>query len=239
MAGWEAWRESMGIEPTPRRSLDATAVLKTVGATRPPSSPEDCWARTYDVPDSESIPSRGPKGGPPGENGGGRGWTSAATVRGCAEPCSLVLMVRSVHDNYLVSYEVLSEQRKIVLRTEYRDGREVPEVTSVIFTGVEGYHFELDCFGNILFGVERVPVERILEERADEVRAAADYVTWPWVKDPGKAHEWLSGPSSSRRAAWRSRTFRHRACTFPDLRSARNAWSSLRERGRTVTKRPP
>lgn len=100
-------------------------------------------------------------------------------------------MARSVHDNYLVSYEVLSEQRKIVLRTEYRDGREVPEVTSVIFTGVQGYHFELDCFENILFDVERVPVERILEERADEIRAAADYVTWPWVKDPGKAHEWL------------------------------------------------
>ena len=70
-------------------------------------------------------------------------------------------MARSVHDNYLVSYEVLSEQRRIVLRTEHRDGRAAPEGTSVIFTGVEGYHFERDCFENVLFDVEKVPVERI------------------------------------------------------------------------------
>jgi hypothetical protein len=100
-------------------------------------------------------------------------------------------MALSVHDNHLVSYEVLSEQRKIVLRTEYRDGGAVPEVTTVIFTGVEGYHFQRDCFGNILFDVEKVPVERVLEECGDEIRAATDYVTWPWVKDLGKAHEWL------------------------------------------------
>lgn len=97
----------------------------------------------------------------------------------------------SVHDNFLVSYEVHSEQRKIVLRTEYRDGRVVPELTSVVFTGVEGYHFEQDCFDNILLDVEEVPVKSILEERAEEIRAAADRVTWPWAKDLGKAQEWL------------------------------------------------
>jgi hypothetical protein len=102
-------------------------------------------------------------------------------------------MALGVHDNYLVSYEVLSEQRRIVLRTEYRDGRDGPDVTSVIFTGVEGYRFELDCFENILFDVEKVPVERILEERGDELRAAAPYVTWPWVEDLSKAPEWLNG----------------------------------------------
>lgn len=101
-------------------------------------------------------------------------------------------MARSVHDNYLVSYEVFSEQRRIVLRTEYRGGRAAPEVTSVIFTKVEGYHFEVDCFDqNILFDVERVPVERILEEHGDEIGAVAHHVTWPWVKNLSQAGEWL------------------------------------------------
>jgi hypothetical protein len=102
-------------------------------------------------------------------------------------------MALSVHDNYLVSYEILSEQRRIVLRTECRDGREVPEVTSVIFTGVEGYHFEQDCFQNILFDVEKVGVERILEDRAAEIDAAKRHVTWPWIEDLSKAREWLNG----------------------------------------------
>lgn len=110
---------------------------------------------------------------------------------GNAEPGKLAPMALSVHDNHLVSYEVLSAQHKIVLRTEYRDGGELPDVTAVIFTGVEGYHFELDCFENILFDVERVPVARILEERAEEISAAARYVTWPWVQDLAQAHEWL------------------------------------------------
>ena len=118
---------------------------------------------------------------------------SAAPSGGQAEPCNLAPMALSVHDNYLVSYEVLSEQRKIVLRTEYRDGRQVPEATAVIFTGVEGYHFERDCFENILFDIEKVPVERILEERADEIRAAANYVTWPWASELAEAREWLHG----------------------------------------------
>ena len=108
-------------------------------------------------------------------------------------PGSLDLMALSVHDNHLVSYEVFSEQRRIVLRTERPGSGQPSDVTSVIFTGVEAYHFERDCFGNILFDIERVPVERILEERAAELKAASRYVNWPWVRDLRKAHEWLHG----------------------------------------------
>lgn len=68
-------------------------------------------------------------------------------------PCSLDLMALSVHDNHLVSYEVVSEQGRIVLRTERRGGVQPSDVSSVVFTGVEGYHFQLDCFGNILFDI--------------------------------------------------------------------------------------
>lgn len=62
-----------------------------------------------------------------GAAGGKRGWTGVnegrPPVRGSPAPCSHVLMTRGVHDNHLVPYEVLPEQRKIVPRMEYREGR--------------------------------------------------------------------------------------------------------------------
>jgi hypothetical protein len=73
-------------------------------------------------------------------------------------------MTFSLHDNLLVSYEVQCEARRITLRTERRLASKPTEFTNVIFEGVQGYRFENDAFGNIIFDLERVPVEHMFPE---------------------------------------------------------------------------
>ncbi len=77
-------------------------------------------------------------------------------------------MTVSIHDNQLVSYEVQCEKRTITLYTEFRE-RKPTEFTNVVFEGVQGYHFENDAFGNIIFDVSNVPVERFLTEYGAEI----------------------------------------------------------------------
>jgi hypothetical protein len=78
-------------------------------------------------------------------------------------------MAVSVHDNLLISYEVQCEARTIILRTGYRVKNEPTEFTNVIFKDVQGYHFRNDAFGNIIFGLEPVPVEEFLAEYGPEI----------------------------------------------------------------------
>jgi hypothetical protein len=78
-------------------------------------------------------------------------------------------MALSVHDNLLISYEVQCEARTIILRTEYRVRNVQTKSVNVIFTDVQGYHFENDAFGNIIFGFETVPVEHFLTEYGPEI----------------------------------------------------------------------
>jgi len=64
-------------------------------------------------------------------------------------------MLPSFHDDYVVGYEVDCEGRQIKLHI--KPCAPVPEqagVSTVVFTGVEGYHFEDDAFGNIIFALE-------------------------------------------------------------------------------------
>src|SRR5258707_15038114 len=68
---------------------------------------------------------------------------------------------RSIHDNQVVSYEVNGASRRIVLHTRF-DEPERLEFTDVIFEGVLAYYFENDNFGNILFGVDEVPVTQVV-----------------------------------------------------------------------------
>ena len=70
-------------------------------------------------------------------------------------------MTLSVHDNYLISYEVRCDERTISLRTECRPKK---EFVNVIFKGVQGYRFENDAFGNIILDVETVTVDQFLKE---------------------------------------------------------------------------
>lgn len=92
-------------------------------------------------------------------------------------------MELSVHDNFLVSYEVLCERREIRLHTEFRDvALGAPfEYTDVIFRGVFAYHFQQDTQTNILFGIEEVAVSSILEEAQALLDAGRPY-GWPRVE---------------------------------------------------------
>jgi hypothetical protein len=72
----------------------------------------------------------------------------------------------SLHDDFLVSYEVNCEARQIKLYAK-RDprvpaGKEEQPNHIIVFNGVERYQFENDAFGNIIFSLDAVPVERLL-----------------------------------------------------------------------------
>jgi hypothetical protein len=78
-------------------------------------------------------------------------------------------MALSVHDNLLVSYEVQCDARTILLRTEHRVKNEPTEFVNVMFNGVEGYRFENDAFGNIVFDIETVALDQFLKEHSQEI----------------------------------------------------------------------
>jgi hypothetical protein len=82
-------------------------------------------------------------------------------------------MLPSLHDDFLVSYEVNCETRQIKLRAK-RDPR-IPIVDeertsrTIVFNGVEGYQFANDNFGNIIFSLEAVSVEQILAGHGSQI----------------------------------------------------------------------
>ena len=78
-------------------------------------------------------------------------------------------MTLGVHDNLLISYEVRCDVRTISLRTEHRRENESSEFVIVIFSGVQGYHFKNDAFGNIILDVETVAIDQLLEEHGTEI----------------------------------------------------------------------
>lgn len=105
--------------------------------------------------------------------------------------------VPSLHDNFLVSYEVNCEARQIKLRAR-RDprvpGNELQRDRIIVFNGVEGYQFENDAFGNIIFSLQRIPVEQLISER--KARIAESYrmqgAPGTWAADLGSAAQTLT-----------------------------------------------
>jgi hypothetical protein len=103
-------------------------------------------------------------------------------------------MLPSFHDDYLIGYTVDCERRQINLRI--RSCRAASVIYTVIFTGVEGYHFENDAFGNIIFALEQPPLETFVatfgHELSDSFRmgALAD-----WAADLSSAAETLQSMS--------------------------------------------
>jgi len=102
-------------------------------------------------------------------------------------------MALSIHDNRLISYEVQCEARTILLRTEYRVKSKPTEFTNVTFKDVQGYHFEHDAFGNIIFGLETMPMEQFLAEYGTEI---SEYYRMagspgPWAENLGTALGYL------------------------------------------------
>ncbi|WP_284421526.1 MULTISPECIES: hypothetical protein [unclassified Bradyrhizobium] len=100
-------------------------------------------------------------------------------------------MVRSFHDGNLVAYEVDCETRRIrlVIRPEGEAARQ-----SVMFTGVQGYHFQHDAFGNIIFALEEVAVDTILAEHAGQIAETDRMAGRPgaWSEDPTTAAQALA-----------------------------------------------
>jgi hypothetical protein len=102
-------------------------------------------------------------------------------------------MVLSIHDNRLISYEVQCETRTILFRTAYRVKSKPTEFTNVTFKDVQGYHFEHDAFGNIIFGLETMSMEQFLAEYGTEI---SEYYRMagspgPWAENLATAPEHL------------------------------------------------
>jgi hypothetical protein len=102
-------------------------------------------------------------------------------------------MTPSIHDNLLVSYEVRCEERIITLRTEYRGKNKPTEFSNVVLSGVQGYHFENDAFGNIIFGLEAVPLEWFLKEYGAQILESYRMAGAPgvWAGNFASAPEYL------------------------------------------------
>ena len=88
-------------------------------------------------------------------------------------------MTRSVHDNFMLGYEVDSTSCTMRLRTEYRDQGPPFERTDIVFSGVEGYLFR-DNLGGILFDVVEEPIEHVVAAFASDFEWGTRY-GWPWA----------------------------------------------------------
>src|SRR5262245_34227496 len=102
-------------------------------------------------------------------------------------------MLPSLHDDYLVAYEVNCEARQIKLLARHPAWKKLDSEPTIIFDGVEGYDFRDDAFGNIIFSLDAVSVERILAEFgaqiAESYRLAG--APGPWAADLASAAQVL------------------------------------------------
>jgi hypothetical protein len=103
-------------------------------------------------------------------------------------------MLPSFHDDYLVGYEVDCEAREIKLHIKPATWATEQAGRTVIFTGVEAYHFENDAFGNIIFDLELVAMEAFVSEYRDELAESFRMcgALRTWVSDPDEASRLLS-----------------------------------------------
>ncbi|MCP3461553.1 hypothetical protein [Bradyrhizobium sp. CCGUVB23] len=106
-------------------------------------------------------------------------------------------MLPSLHDDFVVSYEVNCETRQIKLHTrpDPRDAaKREQRPCTIVFNGVEGYQFEDDAFGNIVFSLAVVSIEQVLAEYgyaiAESYRMAG--APGPWAADLATAAQVLA-----------------------------------------------
>jgi hypothetical protein len=103
----------------------------------------------------------------------------------------------SLHDNFLVSYEVDCEARRIKLCAKHdarvEGNKELP-ARVIVFEGVEGYQFENDAFGNIIFSLQVVSIEQFFANYgagiAESYRQAG--APGPWAANLASAAQVLS-----------------------------------------------
>jgi hypothetical protein len=106
-------------------------------------------------------------------------------------------MLPSLHDDFLVAYEVNCETRQIKLYAK-RDpripGNEEHPTRVIVFSGVEGYQFENDAFGNIIFSLQSMPVEALLSQYGSQISESFRLAgaPGPWAADLVKASKVLA-----------------------------------------------
>jgi hypothetical protein len=102
----------------------------------------------------------------------------------------------SFHDDFLVSYEVDCEARRIRFRAKADDRVEANKglpIRAIVFEGVEGYQFENDAFGNIIFSLECVSVEQLLAVYGSKIMESYRQAgaPGPWAADIAAATQSL------------------------------------------------
>jgi hypothetical protein len=107
-------------------------------------------------------------------------------------------MLPSLHDDFLVSYQVNCEARQIKLcaksdtRSSAVNGEQ--KTRAIIFNAVEGYEFENDAFGNIIFALETVPVEQLIAKYGAQIAESHRFggCPGPWADDLTSAAQALT-----------------------------------------------
>jgi hypothetical protein len=102
----------------------------------------------------------------------------------------------SIHDSLLVGYIVDGTTRTIVLRTE--PDRGMGGAFDVRFSDVVAYHFEGDCFQNIVHNI----VERSPESIPDLAHAAERHRMYGWPGGGKQARETLAEFAARKGARW-------------------------------------
>lgn len=104
------------------------------------------------------------------------------------------MALQSLHDNLLVSYTVDCDGRTIKLRARRPQWpNRFDQDRFVVFTGVEGYNFENDAFGNIILSLDRLPVDELLSRFGPAIGESYRLAgaPGPWAADLNSACEIL------------------------------------------------
>jgi hypothetical protein len=103
--------------------------------------------------------------------------------------------LETLHDNLLVSYAIDCEDRIIKLRVRRpRWPNQNDQDRFVVFTGVEGYSFFDDAFGNIILSLGRIQVHELLSRFGSAIRESyrLSGAPGPWAADLESAGEVLA-----------------------------------------------
>ena len=103
-------------------------------------------------------------------------------------------MLPSLHDWYLVSYEVSCEARHIKLFARRPAWEGTGNNRIIVFSGVEGYDFQNDAFGNVIASLEEVTAERLISQFSAQIAESHRLAgaPGPWAADLASASQLLA-----------------------------------------------
>jgi len=107
-------------------------------------------------------------------------------------------MSAPIGDYFLARYCIDCKQAEIRLHAEKPlADTDVCHATEIIFSGVEGHHFEFDNFGTILGHIVEIPLESFVGQRAGQFRDGWRQSGWPnfWRDSVVEAIAYLRGKS--------------------------------------------